>query len=224
MTAIATAFVGNSFIIGADGRRTDSKTGETTEIAQKVFCFESDQIRLAFAWTGTTQAADGNGPVWDLIAATHQNLPFAAQLAKAGFHSFISEFCNRLANTLPICMNGLPTDELARVLMVGYFQGQPFTLQVQVLYPATIRMIYPSGIHIPAQIHKTVFSGGESMYPPYADKQPQNTVEAIAFVRGYLRDCVESSNPDCAGIGGHVHIAELTPEGCKWIESPQISN
>jgi hypothetical protein len=43
-------------VIGADGRRFDSKTDAfESDTAQKIFFFESGMIRLAYAWTGSTE-------------------------------------------------------------------------------------------------------------------------------------------------------------------------
>jgi hypothetical protein len=176
-------------------------------------------IRLAYAWTGSTEASDRNGLVYDFRAATEQSLPWAARLGGAGFHSFVSEFRHRLSNTLPQCMINLPREELTRGIFVGYFQGQPFTVQIKVLYPATVLMVHPV-VQIPVGFYKIVFSGAESVYPPYADTNPQTSAEAIDFVQKYLQDCVNSSNPDCVGIGGHIHIAEVTPREIRWVIPP----
>ena len=120
-------------------------------------------------------------------------------------------------------MINMDREELARAVFVGYFGSQPFTLQIQVLYPAAVLMIYPSEIHMPPQHHKTIFSGAESIYPPYADRKPQTSAEAISFVHEYIQDCVDSDNPDCAGIGGHVHIAEIKRQESRWIIPPLTS-
>src|SRR5580658_8762934 len=117
MTAIVTVYTADGFIIGADGRRFDSKTKTIeTDTAQKVFWFESKTIRLAYAWTGTTEASDHDGSVWDLITATREGLPFASNLAMAGFISFLSGLRNRLSTTVPPMMINMDREELARAV------------------------------------------------------------------------------------------------------------
>jgi hypothetical protein len=100
-----------------------------------------------------------------------------------------------------------------------HFLGQPLTLQLEILYPATALMIRPE-IQMPPQYHKIIFTGAESIYPKYEHLRPQTNAEAIGFVRGYLQDCADSDNPDCFGTGGHVHVAEITPQESRWIIPP----
>jgi hypothetical protein len=219
VTAIVVIHTSEGFIIGADGRRMDSVT-KTIEIenARKVFLFESGAIRLSYAWTGTTQAFGTGGPVYDLLAATKEVLPLVASGSK-DFVPFLSEFCKALSTRLPLQMTNMPKEELARVILVGYFQGKSFSAQIQVLYPLSFLMVYPE-VQFPAQYQKTIFSGAESIFPSYAGRNPQSGAEAINFVREYIRECADSANPDCVGIGGHIHIAEVKPEQSRWVIEP----
>ena len=215
VTAIATVLTPESFVIGADGRRFDSKTGKIeTDALQKILLFDSDKLRFAYAWTGTTRASGHGGLVWDLLPATQTCL--AIQPAPTNFPLFVSELCRNLSDKLPPYIENLPGEELARAIFAGYFEGQPFTLQIQILYPATALLIHPT-LQIPAQYHKMIFSGAESIYPPYVNRRPQTRTEAISFVQQYIQDCANSSNSDCAGIGGHIHIAEIKPNEIRWI-------
>jgi hypothetical protein len=145
----------------------------------------------------------------------------AAQSGSDSLSSFVSTFLANLTTKLPFQMINMPQEELARVLLVGYFQRQPFSIQIQVLYPLSFLMLRPE-IHFPAQSHKTIFSGAESVFSHYANLNPESGTEAINFVHQYIRDCADSSSPDCAGIGGHIHIAELTPDRVRWIIAPEL--
>jgi len=221
MTAIVVVHTADGFVIGADGRRFDSVTGTfKTDNAKKVFLIESEKIRLANAWTASTQASDTNGLVYDLLAASEEMLPLVVKSDSHNFASFISAFCSALATKLPRQMTNMPKEELARGVFAGYFQGQPFSAHIQVLYPLTFLMVLPE-VHFPVQYHKAIFSGAESIFSSkYADWNPQSGTEASKFVEEYIRDCSDSSNPDCAGIGGHIHIAELKPKQWQWIIAP----
>ena len=51
-----------------------------------------------------------------------------------------------------------------------------------------------------------------------------NAAEAVRLVVEAHCDPVAAElDPLCKGIGGHVHVAELTPEGFKWIIAPKQS-
>ena len=54
MTAIVSTYVsGLGFAVGADGLRTDARTGVTVvENARKIFVIEDDGIQLIHAWAG----------------------------------------------------------------------------------------------------------------------------------------------------------------------------
>lgn len=220
MTAIVAVHTPDGFIIGADGRRMDREV-ITTEQAKKLFWFESETIRLVYAWSGTTQTfAKNNEILHDVFAASETILPIAAFSGKDSFASFVDVFCKVLYKTLPARITNMSREELARVLFVGYFQGQPCSAKIELLYSNSF-LTPDVEIHIPAQFYRSIFSGAESVFlKSYANCEPQSSAEAIDFVRNYIQDCVDSPAPDCIGIGGHIHIAELTPERFSWVVSP----
>ena len=64
----------------------------------------------------------------------------------------------------------------------------------------------------------------KSTYSSYANLNLQSGEEAINFVHQYIRDCVDSSNPDWAGIEGHIYLVEvktrsISVEYCTGVSS-----
>src|SRR2546430_9702751 len=111
MTAIVTVHTVDGFAMGADGRRFDSKTNALeTDEAQKVFLFDSETTRLAYAWAGVTQTSNKDGLLYDLLAASQEILPAAAKSGRANFAFFVSGFCAALSTKLPTYMINLPKD------------------------------------------------------------------------------------------------------------------
>jgi hypothetical protein len=50
--------------------------------------------------------------------------------------------------------------------------------------------------------------------------------EGIEIAETYIRACDSNEGRQvdpalCAGIGGHIHIAAITPAGFKWIKEPK---
>lgn len=221
MTAIVSVHTPDGFIIGADGRRFDSVVRKVaSETAKKIFLFESDQIRLAYAWTGMIEASGPTGGynLQDISEA----ILLRALSSGHDFNALISAFCAELCKYLPIGFSNLPSNpyELARVMFVGYFKGQPCSAQIVISYVDSV-LSPNSEVQIPAQYHKTVFSGAESIYSSkYQQWQPFCRAEAISFVTTYIQECIDSPNPDCAGIGGQIHLGEVQPEGISWIIPP----
>jgi hypothetical protein len=55
--------------------------------------------------------------------------------------------------------------------------------------------------------------------------QYSNLREAERYVKGYIEACssakaLEMDPEICKKIGGHIHIAEITPDGFRWRVPP----
>ena len=220
MTAIVVVHTPDGYVIGADGRQIDSKTGIIeSDKAQKIFSFESETVRLAYAWTGSTELyAEDQTCIYDLGRATERILPSVELFGRSSWAEFISRFCDGLKTQLPACIEN-PPKELAKIILVGFFRGVSCQAEVRVLYPNSffqpqVRIQSPSGHAM------RVFAGAESTYSRYQLLRPQNNAEAVRFVREYILDCIESREEDCQAIGGHLHIATVTPSGFLWTIPP----
>jgi hypothetical protein len=220
VTAIVTAHTADGFVIGADGRKVNS--GEKTiqsDTVQKIFPFESEVVRLAYAWTGTTEAYAENGAcLYDLGRVTKRILPSVDLFGRNSWAEFISRFCEGLKTQLPICLENAPKD-IAKAIFVGFFRGIPCQSEIKIAYSDSIFQPQVK-IQIPAEHNKRVFTGAESAYSRYQYQRPQNNAEAISFVREYIQDCVESRESDCQAIGGHLHVAAVTPIEFFWVIPP----
>jgi hypothetical protein len=223
VTAIVTVYTSEGFIMGADGLAIDGVSGEAVKNIQKIFLFEKGTTRLAYAWTGTTEVYDKEGRGgWDLGALSKVIIPTAE---KGGdFAAFLTIFCEALRYQLPQIDN-CPKSEIARVRFVGYFHGIPCSGNVRIAHSNGFLTPYNDQVRIPAEPHKSVFSGAQSVSSKYSDWMPDSEERAIDFVRQYIQDCVDSPDSDCAGIGGRLHIVKITPAKLLWVLPPvQVSN
>ena len=108
MTAIVAVHTVDGFAMGADGRRFDSKTNALeTDEAQKVFLFDSETTRLAYAWAGVTQTSNKDGLLYDLLAASQEILPVAAKSGRDNFEfpedccAILRAFCHPGSGSSP---------------------------------------------------------------------------------------------------------------------------
>jgi hypothetical protein len=221
MTAIVFAYTDDGFVIGADGRRMESGVIVSEKI-QKIFWFEWEEIRIAYAWAGTTMALNREEKsMLDVLTASQESLLDAAQLEPDSFVSFFSFFCSFLYKRIPSRITNMPDGELARGVIVGHYRGTPCKAEIELRY---VNSYLNPNVELHTSIeccHRRIFSGAESVFlKSYTECKPQSRTEAIDFVRNYIQDCVDSSDADCIGIGGRVHIAELTPENISWIDPP----
>lgn len=221
VTAIVAVHTPDGYVIGADGRQIDSKTKTIeSDTAQKIFAFESETVRLAYAWTGTTQVyATDQTCLYDLARVTKKVLPAVELFGRSSWADFIFRFCEGLRAELPACIENSP-NEIAKVILVGFFKGVPCLAEIKIAY---INFLFQPEIqiHAPDGYKKRIFTGAKSACSSrYQLCKPQNNMEAIRFVKEYLQDCIESAETDCQAIGGHIHIGVVTPIGFSWIIPP----
>jgi hypothetical protein len=94
MTAIASAFTSEGFVIGPDGRQLGKDKTIFTEAAQKIFNFTYRRIDVVHAWCGETGIVkESNDVIYDLYAMTRVALRSAVQLAGRQFPSFMQQSC-----------------------------------------------------------------------------------------------------------------------------------
>lgn len=230
MTAIVSIYTSEGFIIGADGLRKSTNGTVVTQTARKLFPFESAGIRLVYAWSGTTQVLDSsNQSVFDFRAVSEIILKSVALLGANNFTTFIEMFRKLLYITLQqswLTNKGTVTgifsnSEIARVLIVGYFNGVPCLAEVNVCHQDLV-LLEPSvgKLMVPAQPGCYIFSGSKIVCKTFPKCDAQSSSEAVDFIRGYIQSCADSGEPDCDNIGGHIHIGKITPGEFSWIDPP----
>lgn len=92
MTAIASAFTSEGFVVGADGRQVGRDKKIFTESSQKIFNFKSRQVDVAYAWCGETSVIkQSNEVIYDLYEITRVALTSAVQVLRTQFPLFIQQ-------------------------------------------------------------------------------------------------------------------------------------
>lgn len=242
-TAIVSPYTREGFVIGADGMRRDQRTGKVLDLkAQKIFLVEDEKVRLAYAWAGVTHLLDPQDqPVFVFANETAS----AASNARAHGHfgDYVTALCKEIVRNLVRVQrsgrlsHGLPTarrtelgeEQIAQLLLVGYFRGRPCRARVQVNHVAQT-LIEPAIVEIhdgsvPSDF--CMFSGSVEIYDQMvADgtmTEPKSLQDAAKLTRDYLQRCINNQNrlEDCRDIGGHIHIAAITPGDFRWIVAPE---
>ena len=110
------------------------------------------------------------------------------------------------------------------MLSNGYFYGQSFMAEFHVQETDRIR-IQAENVSMPlTSPTRYLFNGCARQNEKYKNVLPTTTREALKLISDYIQECIDNSDPDCFGIGGHRHIAHLTTDGFYWIDAPQNSN
>jgi hypothetical protein len=232
MTAIASAFTSEGFVIGADGRQLDRDNKIFSESSQKIFNFKSRQIDVAYAWCGETRVINQSKEVlYDLYQITRVALISAVQVGRRLFPSFVQHSCEGIydgiiksPNVRQITNSDSSTESKARMLLNGYFHGEPFMAEFHVRETDRIR-VQAENVSMPlTSPTRYLFNGCARQNEKYKNVLPTTTLEALKLVSDYIQECIDNSDADCSGIGGHRHIAHLTLDGFKWVDAPKKSD
>jgi len=232
MTAIASAFTSEGFVIGADGRQLDRDKKIFSESSQKIFNFTSRQVDVVYAWCGETSVVNqSKETLYDLNPITRIALSSAVQIELRQFPSFIQQCCAGIYEGIikssivrQITNSDSTPESKARMLLNGYFCGQPFMAEFQVRETDRIR-VQAERVSMPlSPPTRYLFNGCARQNEKYKNVLPATTREALKLISDYIQECIDNCDPDCLGIGGHRHIAHLTSDGFYWIDAPQNSN
>lgn len=188
MTAIASAFTSEGFVIGADGRQLDRDKKIFSESSQKIFNFKSRQVDVVYAWCGETSVINQSKEVlYDLYPITHIALSSAVQMARRQFPSFIEQCCAGIYEGIiksPIVRQITNPDSSpeskARMLLNGYFYGQPFMAEFHVRETDRIR-VQAERVSMPlSPPTRYLFNGCARQNEKYKNSLPTTTREALA--------------------------------------------
>lgn len=231
MTAIASAFTSEGFVIGADGRQLGKGNKVFSESSQKIFNLRYRHVDVAYAWCGETSAInESNQVLYDLYAIARVALRSAVQLAGRQFPSFVQQSCTGIYEGIiksPIVRQITNSDSLpeskARMLLNGYFDGQPFMAEFHVRDTDRIRVQAERVLMPIPSPTRNLFNGCARQNEKYKNALPTTTPEALKLVSDYIQECIDNPDSDCSGMGGHRHMAHLTPDGFYWVDAPKSS-
>jgi hypothetical protein len=232
MTAIASAFTSEGFVIGADSRQLGKDKTIFSDCSQKIFNFKHRRVNVVYAWCGETSVVNASNEVlYDLYAITRVALSSAVQVARRQFPSFIQQSCAGIYEGIiksPIVRQITNSDALpeskARMLLNGYFDGQPFMAEFHVRETDRIRVQAEKVLMPIPSPTRNLFNGCTQQNKKYENVLPATTKEALKLVSDYIQECIDNSDPDCFIVGGRPHIAHLTPDGFYWVDAPKDSD
>jgi hypothetical protein len=230
MTVIAAIRLPDGFVVGADGRRLMFDGSVATNSAHKLFCLHNHNVTLAYGWCGHTVVWGGDNPkkeYFNFPVIARPILEIASWLAP-DLSRFIRFTCTSLLSCLwdSHRVNGhwvedCLSDNIARMLVAGYFKGDPFSLGVNVQRRGVSPVVFTDNFVIGSTL--TVFSGPPTVEADdMQDRHPANADDARNIICEYVQRC--DSDISCSGFGGRPHVAVVTPDSFRWIEAPEISD
>lgn len=220
---------------------------EESDDEQKIFECSYNGQKIAYALTG---AVYSRGKRFNAIAETDRINGLLGTIGHSAPANYVERFGRELADAYNRARSSgvVGTDEpypvesddpnlVVRLFFAGYFDSQvPYFLVAelhhdhQVIGPPriTIETPNPKFVRIsgPVGLAKSIFMEQDKRLSKYAMPTDENSSleEAAKTAAGFLRACADPLarriDPFCERVGGHIHIAKVTPSGFHWHIPP----
>lgn len=236
MTAIARAYTKSGFAVAADSRRRDNSTGAFTNKSQKIFWLRSKSASVICSIAGLAQWT--NFDLASEIARASQNITEITLYDPGDYANKIGEELLTGIKKIGYPQNSQNKNARAKtwIYLDGYVMGRPIRHKIKVIHGSSA-----STIEISAQdLFEFLCHGSPVVYNGLLSATPQGN-----FLSSYRNafwvlnsDGMEGSitrseifieahsDPEslaldedgCAGVGGPIHIATLTPDKeFQWV-------
>jgi hypothetical protein len=249
MTAISMVYSQWGFTIAADGRcKSDdpSMTERETEQAQKIFPVENDNVTLAYTLAGFALNEDGT---FDMIAECKQQADMLLTRRFTNGDDYIHRFCLNLKRAIIKARRDgrisefpryeeLPPEEqgrICRLQFAGYFRGTPLWIEVKFYHEedtdrirlrlnhhSLIRQVICTGSD---QIANLMYGTDVTPDPRVSNYRKSPSDGDLEYTASFIRACSDpvasEIDPVCKSIGGHLHAAEVTQAGFRWLIPPK---
>jgi len=246
MTATATLYTPFGFVVAADGRqlwqhkptRDRAACESESDTVQKIFEIADRDASLAYVIRGDTVNRDRSFDV-GIELRKQINLLHAEDFTNC--RQYLQTVSVNLERTVETAreeqrIDGYLTTEIE---FVGYFRGDPFCIEVQFrpfrdprtgsLFEITRRDLYPGFYFVAGSLLiANLVAHGDPRFSPFCkpidhEMHEMTLQEAADLANGYIKACasplgLQIDPENCSKIGGHIHIATLTPEnGFEWV-------
>jgi hypothetical protein len=136
---------------------------------------------------------------------------------------------------------GLPGTPIAHLFFFGYHHGVPETIDLRfwhtyhilcepMILPQSINIGQPAWVQGSKLVEAVLFESDDERFSkyrvPFPDDPAKLTIDTAAKIAsGYIEACCSDSGRELdpittMGIGGHIHIANVTSDKFTWIVPP----
>ncbi|HLJ13255.1 MAG TPA: hypothetical protein VKV15_02080 [Bryobacteraceae bacterium] len=228
MTAIVVIHTNQGFVVAADGRAVWDKDRQTND-EQKVFRRQYGDRSIVFAAAGWVLSEDRTQ--FNLIRDIDNAMSLLSGIECDSFESYIGKLKNELNKAIERAIHESRIEPspgegcMAIVFVACYFRDDEPSVATIELYAtkqfalARISPLEPEYFYGPKEIREMAMSDTDQRFSMRRPHQSCDSIEkAEALARAYIEACCDFSPKD---IGGHIHIAKLTPNGSEWIAPPK---
>lgn len=250
-TAIVRTYTVEGFIIVADGLRFDMESRkEEGDKEQKIFQFDCSTGPLAYSIAGNIAFGPDGGDGFDLLAEMKQALRPEVPSMPASLLDYVDILAERINSRLAEFAGHYPVNapgdinqgyEIAHVFLDGYYENTPSRASIKFRCKDKQTLLAPRVdpdknnlgsplIHGPREITYLLFRTADPRFTRFrrqAMRPEEATLQsAIQEALGYIEACCSpegrEADPECMAVGGHIHIASITPDGFQWVRAPLL--
>jgi hypothetical protein len=238
-TAILRYFTSSGFVIGADGKTSNGITGkELSADTQKIF--QLPDLPAAYALHGDNIGIGDDDPDTPLILdlavemkriVASRTKPMASDLLTYGnelaaeIQELLSEAKAKGAvfHGFQQYVNGIT---IARILLFGYFEDIPSEVNILFFHRDQVLARYKVFDVDLRRSNPEVFGSKEIERRLFRQPQSEDIslLKAAQDVERYIQICDSeegrAADSACLSIGGHIHIAMITPNCFHWLKPP----
>jgi hypothetical protein len=219
------------FVVAADGFSRLGLTAQTRTDVQKIF--RVPEAPMVYGVAGSSISAQG---AFDLNLQC-RNAALSLQNADCrNIQDYSEQFGRKLKSAFD---SARPTkDILSYVFLAGYFRDRPSAARI-CLRSNNHVCDEPTGAYLTELIStgRCLGIGAEKLesyvgqtghwMERYARPVPSNSTclgDLVSFAEGFIKACSDSQalliDPSCRQIGGHIHVAHITPDVFRWAIPP----
>ncbi len=248
-TAIFTLYTPQGWVIAADGLGMLSDGSNPDNNVQKIFPIEGRS--LAYALAGSTKLFHQQNAI-DLGLEVANAVKALSSRNLSDSSLYLERICGPLRKSLlrakkqGLVLQGIevppePGQLILWVFLIGYFDGKPTLAHCRIFHrnqklagiSANVDPVEPgwSRSHGPQKVWKILEDPQNQTFETYKTPLPESRmitlIQGIESARNHIQVCYnpkarEIAPETCEKIGGHIHVATITPErGFQWVEPPR---
>ena len=238
-----------AFIIAADGRCASDTLPMViqTDKQQKIFFAQHEQLAVVYAMTGFARTDDGS---FDMVTEADQQIKALIKRSFRDGFDFSTKFYSNIKKSIedgiktgriaqiPLRETLDPQEKgrLSTFFLLGYYRGGPFwrlipfycedslrNVQVrpETLQLSQFRFACTGSDKIRGMIYGSIpFDPRLSIYRFSLTENSDPFAATTNFVKACSDPVAVVIDPWCRLVGGHIHAAEITKSGFRWLIPP----
>lgn len=234
MTALVSVYTGEGFVFGADGRRSAADRVMARDDVQKIYGCRAINVRALFGCAGYATFGDfrGDFSLWvNALAIIEGCESKGFEDMKDYGDGIATSLCVRMRSHLNASSSKLDPSlkDLATLAFVGYVNGEPQSVQIRLSADRGFinepRVLCSHNPPLPSlnvtSLCRTARESYDSLVARDEIRPCATLTDGSVLIQKYVQMCADEQTGGLNPIGGHIHIAAITPSDLEWMVPPK---